>query len=84
VSGWLIGYAIGGAVVVIVVVVLITMIALAKSAADTAERILGSLQDAERNTAALWKVRATNDTAARITEAATAARHTLEGVDGDG
>ncbi len=78
-SGWAIGYIVGTVVVVIVVVVLVTMIVLAKRVADTAEQILAALNDAERNTTALWEVRTTNRTVERVTSAAAAARETLEG-----
>ncbi len=78
-SGWAIGYIIGGAVVVVVVAVLLTMIALAKSIADRGQSILAALETAQENTAGLWSVRTTNTVAGRIVEAATAARESLEG-----
>ncbi len=78
-SGWAIGFAVGGVVVVIVVVLLLLMIAGARKVAAKAEAVLAALHEARDNTAPLWDVSATNATASRIVAAATAARESLEG-----
>lgn len=78
-SGWLIGWAIGGVVVVVVVALLVLMISGATRAGDKAEEILAALQEARDNTAGLWKVADTNVTAARIVGAAATAREALAG-----
>jgi hypothetical protein len=78
VSGWVIGFAIGGAVVLVVVVLLVTMIVYARRIAGTAEGILAALLAARDNTAALWRVKDTNVTATHIVDGAVAARVALE------
>lgn len=78
-SGWAIGFAIGGVVVVVVVALLLAMIVGARNVAAKAEQILAALYDARDNTQPLWKVSATNATAARIVASATDARKVLEG-----
>jgi Sec-independent protein translocase protein TatA len=78
-TGWIIGFAIGGVVVVIVVVLLLLMIVGARKVAGTAEAILAALHEARDNTQPLWRVSATNATATRIVVAATTARQALEG-----
>lgn len=80
-SGWVIGYLVGGAVVVVVVVVLLLMIAGAKRIVSRAEDIVAGLEDAKANTEGLWAVRETNTAVTRITEGAAAARESLEGGD---
>jgi uncharacterized SAM-binding protein YcdF (DUF218 family) len=77
VSGWVLGWIIGGAVVVIVVVLLLLMIQGAARAAAKAEAVLAALDDAKVNTLPLWEVDATNQVATRIVAAATAAREHL-------
>ena len=78
-SGWAIGFAIALLVVVVVVVLLLLMIVGARNVAAKAEDILAALYDARDNTAPLWRLSATNATADRIVEGATAAREVLEG-----
>ncbi len=77
-SGWVVGWAIGAIVVVLVVALLVLMIRGAARAAGKAEEIVSALGDARANTAGLWQLDGTNQTAARIVAAATAAREHLE------
>jgi hypothetical protein len=77
-SGWGIGFAVGGVVVLVVVVLLVTMIVYARRIAGTAEQILAALRASRDNTAALWKVQDTNLTTTRIVDGAMAARVALE------
>lgn len=76
-SGWLIGFAVGGAVVLVVVALLLLMIVGARNVAVKAEAILAALLEARDNTAALWLLSDTNDAVDRILEAATQAREAL-------
>lgn len=76
-SGWVIGFAVGTAVVLVVVVLLLLMIVGARRAAEKAEDILLALREARDNTQGLWAVADTNATATRIVEAATSARLAL-------
>jgi len=69
---------IGAGVVVIVVVLLLMMIRGATKAAEKAEAILGALDEAQVNTAALWEVDTTNQVADRIVDSATSAREYLQ------
>ncbi len=77
-SGWVVGYIIGGVVVVLVVALLLTMIVLAGRAIATAGSIIEQLGRAHRNTLALWEIRTTNATISRINTAASTARRKLE------
>ncbi len=77
-SGWVLGWAIGAAVVVLVVALLALMIRGAARAAAKAEDIVAALGDARANTAGLWELDVTNQTASRIVAAATAAREHLQ------
>jgi hypothetical protein len=79
VSGWVIGFAIGGAVVVVVVVLLLALITLARHIAGRAEAILAALHAARDNTAGLGELTTTNRAVARINAGAVAARETVEG-----
>ena len=76
-NGWILGYLIGGAVVLVVVAVLLLMIRGAARTAGKAEAILAGLHDARDGTAALWEVHTTVATAERIVAAAAAARGAL-------
>lgn len=77
-SGWVIGFAVGGVIVVVVVVLLLGMIFGARRAAAKAEAILAALHEARDNTLPLWQVADTSATATRIVAAAAAAREALE------
>lgn len=76
-SGWGIGFVVGGAVVLVVVVVLLLMIAGARRIVSRAEEIVAGLEAAETNTGGLWAVRETNTAVTRITDGAAAAREVL-------
>lgn len=83
-GGWIVGWLIGLVVVLAVVGLLATMIRSAGRAGVKAGNILAALEEGRNNTAALWSVDATNKTARRITNAATAARLHLESKDSGG
>ncbi len=78
-NAWAVGLAVAAVVVVVVVVLLLLMIIGARNVAAKAEDILAALHEARDNTQPLWQVSATNATATRIVNAATAAREALEG-----
>ncbi len=78
-NAWAVGFAVAAVVVVVVVVLLLLMIIGARNVAAKAEDILAALHEARDNTQPLWQVSATNSTATRIVNAATAAREALEG-----
>ena len=76
-NGWVLGWVIGAVVVVVVVILLLLMIVAASKTAAKAEAILAALEDARDNTAGLWQLDVTNQTAGRIVDAAVAAREHL-------
>lgn len=76
-TGWVIGYVIGGAIVLAVVVLLLLMIKGARRAAVTAEAILASLVESQGNTDPLWAVNDVNGAIERITDGAAAVREHL-------
>ncbi|MGI8535508.1 MAG: hypothetical protein ACR2K2_03240 [Mycobacteriales bacterium] len=76
-NGWILGYLIGGVVVLVVVAVLLLMITGARHTAEKAEAILAGLQSARDGTAPLWQLGATVKTAERIVAAAASARTSL-------
>ena len=76
-SGWVVGWIIGGVVVVVVVTLLLLMIQGASRAAQKAEAVLAALDEAKVNTLPLWEVDTTNQVAGRIVAAATDAREFL-------
>lgn len=69
-TGWLVGYTIGGLVVVVVVILLLLMIRGAHRAALKAESIVAALNEARDNTEVLWAVNDVTKTVRRITESA--------------
>lgn len=77
-TGWVVGFAIGGVVVVLVVALLLLMIRGAVRVRGKAEAILAALVEARDNTAPLWDVQTTNAVADRIVAAAAATRVALE------
>jgi hypothetical protein len=81
-SGWVIGFIVGGVVALVVVVLLLLMIAGARRVAAKAEAILAALIEARDNTRGLWAVSGTNMAATRIVAAATTAREALAGEKG--
>jgi hypothetical protein len=57
--GWILGFTIGGVVVLVVVALVVPILLLARSIGDEAPKIDGALQDAVRNTAPLGALRTT-------------------------
>lgn len=76
-NGWIVGYIVGGAVVLVVVAVLLAMISGARKTAEKAEAIVVGLLAARDGTAGLWGLGTTVPTADRIVAAAAAARISL-------
>lgn len=76
-TGWIIGYVIGGVLILAVVVLLLLMIRGAHGAAVKAEAILAALQQSRDNTAPLWAVNDVNTAIERITAGAGAVRQHL-------
>lgn len=76
-SGWVIGFIAGGAVVLVVVVLLVAMIVFARRINAKAEVIVTGLHAARDNTAGLWNVADTNVAATRIIDAAKGLGDTL-------
>lgn len=76
-TGWVIGYLIGGVLVLAVVVLLLLMIRGAHRAAVKAESILAALEESRDNTAPLWAVNDVNAAIERITAGAGAVREHL-------
>ena len=78
-TGWVIGYVIGGVLILAVVVLLLLMIRGAHGAAVKAEAILAALEESRDNTAPLWAVNDVNGAIERITGGAAAVREHLTG-----
>lgn len=76
-TGWVIGYLIGGVLILAVVVLLSLMIRGAHRAAVKAEAILAALEESRDNTAPLWAVNDVNAAIERITAGAGAVREHL-------
>lgn len=76
--GWWVGIAIGALVVVIVAAVVITLILLARRIAHQADMARAALDEAERNTRALWDVAEVNHKAMAVLEGAIRAREAVE------
>ena len=64
--GWTLGYVIGAVLVVVVAALVVTILLLARSIGDEAQKINGGLTDAVRNTAPLGALRTTIDYAVTI------------------
>jgi hypothetical protein len=77
VNGWIVGYIIGGAVVVVVVLTLLALIAYARRTAEKAEEIAAQLRVARDRSDALSEIDTTVRTVARITTASSMARMAL-------
>ena len=77
-DGWVIGFVIGGIVVLAVVLLLGLMIRGARRVHRKAVDILAALHAARDHTAGLWEVPTTNATVGRIVRSATEARIALE------
>lgn len=76
---WIVGFAIGGVVVVIVVAVVLAITAYAKRIRDQVGQIVEALTEAEANTDPLWNVMDTNHAAQDILLAAEQSRSKLGG-----
>ena len=76
-TGWVIGYLVGGVLILAVVVLLLLMIRGAHRAAVKAEAILAALEESRDNTAPLWAVNDVNTAIERITAGASAVREHL-------
>ncbi|HYF26660.1 MAG TPA: hypothetical protein VD931_13050 [Baekduia sp.] len=76
-SGWYIGWAVGLVVVLIAAGLLLTVIALGQRITRQAQDITRALEGTQRNTQALWEVRATNHAIDRITRRLARARELL-------
>ncbi|MGW4485264.1 hypothetical protein ACWEOE_15680 [Amycolatopsis sp. NPDC004368] len=66
-TGWIIGFSVGGAIVVVVVLLVLPILALARSIGRAAPLINGELVATERHTAALRELHTTIDHAEVIT-----------------
>lgn len=75
--GWVIGYAVAGAVVVVVAVVVLALVAQARRVADQVDGIVAALELARDRSAGLWLLETTNATAERVVAAAAEARSLL-------
>ena len=64
--GWILGFTIGGVVVLVVVALVVPILLLAKSIGDEAPKINKALGEAVRNTAPLGALRTTIDYAVTI------------------
>jgi len=81
-TGWVIGYLVGGVLILAVVVLLLLMIRGAHGAAVKAEAILAALEESRDNTAPLWAVNDVNSAIERIAAGAEAVREHLASKDG--
>jgi hypothetical protein len=66
--GWILGFTIGGVLVLVVVALVVPILLLARDIGDEAPKIDGQLRGAVRNTAALAGLRTTIDYAVTIIE----------------
>jgi hypothetical protein len=66
-TGWIVGYTIGGVVVLVVVALVVPILLLARTIGQQAERINDGLADAVTNTAALSELETTIASADAIT-----------------
>jgi MFS-type transporter involved in bile tolerance (Atg22 family) len=64
--GWILGYVLGGIVLIAVVALVVPILALARSIGDEAPKINGALTDAVHNTAPLGALRTTIEYAVTI------------------
>ena len=78
---WLIGYLIGGVVVLIVAVLAIILILQARKIGDQALDILAALEEGRDNTKGLWAVDGVNRSLESVRQSAREARIVLSGGD---
>lgn len=76
---WIIGYAIGAAVVVIVATLAIILILQTRKIGQQALGIIAALEQDEANTAALWSVADVNNQLERTLDSAKTARRVAGG-----
>jgi hypothetical protein len=78
-TGWIIGWTIGGVVVLVVVALLLILIVSARKIAAQAGDILVALDESRERTLGLWEVDSINSHLESIGSAAAAARRVLSG-----
>lgn len=78
-TGWWVGFAIGGAVVAVVAILVVAIIVTAVQIGTVAEDATRALVEARDRSEALWKVKTTNQVATDILDGARAAREALGG-----
>lgn len=78
-TGWWVGFAIGGAVVAAVAILVIAIIVTAVQIGTVAEDATRALVEARDRSEALWTVKTTNQVATDILDGARAAREGLGG-----
>lgn len=76
-TGWVIGFAVGGVVVVIVATLAIILILEARKISNQAEEIHAALEAARDNTAGLWEVDSVNRSLRVVRDSAVSARMAL-------
>ncbi|HUC59761.1 MAG TPA: hypothetical protein VMA95_20345 [Streptosporangiaceae bacterium] len=77
--GWILGFTIGGVLVLVVVALVVPILVLANDIGNEAPKINGQLAKAVQNTAALAGLRTTIDYAVTIIEGLKRGRHRLGG-----
>jgi hypothetical protein len=77
--GWILGFTIGGVIVLVVVALVVPILVLANDIGNEAPKINGQLAKAVQNTAALAGLRTTIDYAVTIIEGLKRGRHRLGG-----
>ncbi len=78
-TGWIVGYMVGGIVVVIVAVLAITLIVQARKIGAQAADILTALDEARGHTLGLWEVEDVNRGLERVVASAQTARRAAGG-----
>lgn len=78
-TGWWVGYAIAGAVIVVVVIVVGTILLLASRIRDQARTITDALEAVRANTDALWEVQQTNVRLSNVVDGARRAGREIGG-----
>ncbi len=77
--GWILGFTIGGVLVLVVVALVVPILMLANDIGNEAPKINGQLTKAVHNTAALAGLRTTIDYAVTVIEGLKRGRHRLGG-----
>ncbi len=76
---WLIGYVIGGSVVLIVAILAVILIIEARKIGDQALEILAALEEGRENTKGLWEIDGVNRSLESVRRSAREARIVLAG-----